>query len=147
MAKYSKEEKNKGRIEKRTVKVYKNKLSKENKKKWISVQSIIEVKRETIVKGERSCETAYFISDLNPEIGAKYFYNGIRSHWQIETFHYIKDKIFLEDDWKVRTKNAPANYSLIRNLAINIFRQRGLDCIQEALEKCANNVPFMMSLL
>jgi len=147
VAKYSKEEKNKGRIEKRTVKVYKNKLSKENKKKWISVQSIIEVKRETIVKGERSCETAYFISDLNPEIGAKYFYNGIRSHWQIETFHYIKDKIFLEDDWKVRTKNAPANYSLIRNLAINIFRQRGLDCIQEALEKCANNVPFMMSLL
>ncbi len=147
MDKYSKKEKNKGRMEKRTVKVYKSKLNKENKKKWKSVQSIIEVKRETVDKGKLSKETVYFISDLKPEIGAKYFYQGIRNHWQIETFHNIKDKAFLEDDWKVRTKNAPANYSLIRNLAINIFRQHGFDCIQAIIEKCANNVPFMMTLL
>jgi predicted transposase YbfD/YdcC len=68
-------------------------------------------------------------------------------HWNIESFHYIKDKTFLEDDWKVKTKNAPANYSIIRNLAINIFRHRGYDQIQEVVEKCANNVGFMMSLL
>jgi predicted transposase YbfD/YdcC len=133
-------------MEKRTVKVYKSKLDKENKKKWISVKSIIEVRREISNKGKLSKETAYFISDLKPEIGAKYFYEGIRSHWQIETFHYIKDKTFLEDDWKVKTKNAPANYSLIRNLTINIFRQHGFDCIQAIIEKCANNVPFMMTL-
>jgi len=60
---------------------------------------------------------------------------------------YIKDKTFLEDDWKVKTKNAPANYSIIRNLAINIFRHRGYECIQAAIEKCANNVEFMMGLL
>ena len=35
----------------------------------------------------------------------------------------------------------------MRNLAINIFRHRGFDCIQEAIEKCANNVGFMMGLL
>lgn len=147
MAKYAKKEKNKGRVEKRTVRVYENNLNRQNKKKWESVRSIIEVKRETTTKGKLSKETAYFISDLKPTMGAKYFYEGIRSHWQIETFHYIKDKTFLEDAWKVKTKNAPANYSLIRNLAINIFRNRGFDCIQEAIEKCANNVPFMMSLL
>jgi len=144
---YFKKEKNRGRLEKRTVKVYANKLNAENREKWISVQSIIEVKREILNKGKLSEETAYFISDLKPKTGAKYFYEGIRSHWRIETFHYVKDKIFLEDDWKVRSKNAPANYSLIRNLAINIFRRHGYDCIQAAMEKCANNVPFMMSLL
>ena len=121
-------------------------MNKENKKKWISVQSIIEVKREVAYQGKTSKEIAYFISDLNPKIGAKYFYKGIRSHWQIETFHYIKDVTFLEDNWKVKTKNAPANYSLIRNLAINIFRQHNLNCIQAAVERCANNVQFMMSL-
>ena len=121
-------------------------MNKENKKKWVSVQSIIEIKREVAHQGKNSKEIAYFISDLNPEIGAKYFYQGIRSHWQIESFHYIKDITFLEDNWKVKTKNAPANYSLIRNLAINIFRQRGLNCIQAAVEQCANNVQFMMSL-
>lgn len=134
-------------MEKRTVKVYENTLNTTNKRKWKSVRSIIAVKREIVDKGKLSKETAYFISDLKPETGAKYFHEGIRSHWQIETFHYIKDKTFLEDAWKVRTKNAPANYSLIRNLAINIFRHRGYDCIQAAVEKCANNVPFMMSLL
>lgn len=98
-------------------------------------------------KDKTTNEIAYFISDLKPKIGAKYFYKGIRSHWQIESFHYIKDKTFLEDDWKVKTKNAPANYSIIRNLAINVFRKHGFDCIQAAVEKCANNVEFMMSLL
>lgn len=121
-------------------------MNAENKKKWESVHSIIEVERIVTFKEKTTKEVAYFISDLKPAMGAQYFYEGIRSHWQIETFHYIKDKTFLEDDWKVRTKNAPENYSIIRNLVINIFRNRGFDCIQEAMEKCANNVPFMMSL-
>lgn len=74
--------------------MYKNKLNKENKKKWVSIQAIIEVKREVAHQGKASREIAYFISDLNPEIGAKYFYKGIRSHWRIESFHYIKDITF-----------------------------------------------------
>lgn len=127
--------------------MYANTLDQANKKKWSSVRSLIEVQRVITTKGKLSTETAYFISDLPPTIGAKYFYKGIRSHWQIETFHYIKDMTFLEDHWKVRTKNAPANYSLIRNVAINIFRQHGLHRMQEAIEQCANNVPFMMTLL
>lgn len=127
--------------------MYKNNLNKLNKKKWKSVNSIIEVERIIAFKKKTTEEIAYFISDLKPETGAKYFFESIRSHWQVESFHYIKDKTFLEDAWKIKTKNAPANYSIIRNLAINIFRNRGLDCIQEAIEKCANNVGFMMSLL
>lgn len=144
--KYSRKEKNRGRIEKRTLKIYKNHLNEFNKEKWKSVNSIIEVERVVKIKDKTTKEIAYFISDLKPETGAKYFFESIRLHWQIESFHYIKDTTFLEDAWKVKTKNAPANYSIIRNLAINIFRHRGLNCIQEAIEKCANNVGFMMSL-
>lgn len=129
------------------MKIYENSLDEFNKKKWKSVNSIIEVEKIVKIKRETTTEIAYFISDLKPEIGAKYFFESIRSHWQIESFHYIKDKTFSEDAWKVKTKNAPANYSIIRNLAINIFRHRGLNCIQEAIEKCANNVEFMMGLL
>jgi len=120
--------------------VYKNNLNEFNKKKWESVNSLIKVERIVKIKEKITKEIAYFISDLKPETGAKYFSESIRSHWQIESFHYIKDKTFLEDVWKVKTKNAPVNYSIIRNLAINIFRQHGFDCIQEAIEKCANNV-------
>ena len=122
-------------------------LNEFNKEKWKSVNSIIEVERIVKIKEKITKEVAYFISDLKPETGAKYFFESIRLHWQIESFHYIKDRTFLEDVWKVKTKNAPANYSIMRNLAINIFRHRGFDCIQEAIEKCANNVGFMMGLL
>ena len=78
---------------------------------------------------------------------AESFHEGIRSHWSIESFHYIKDVTFKEDDSKVKKGNAPENYSLMRNMAINIFRNKGMNKIQEAVEKCANNVGFMMGLI
>jgi predicted transposase YbfD/YdcC len=91
-------------------------------------------------------EIAYFISSLSPKTGARIFNEGVRSHWNIESFHYIKDVVFGEDRSKVKTKNAPGNYSIIRNLVINIFRKNNLHSMQETIERCANNVPFMMSL-
>ena len=121
-------------------------LSKERKKKWKTVRSIVQVHRQVTEKGKISKETAHFISDLPNTTPAKYFYEGIRKHWNIESFHYIKDVVFLEDKWGVRTKNAPGNYSLIRNMVINIFRQHEFESMQATIEKCANNVPFMMGL-
>jgi predicted transposase YbfD/YdcC len=92
-------------------------------------------------------ETAYFISSLSATVSAETFSVGVRGHWSIESFHYVKDVTFNEDKWKIKTKNAPANYSLIRNMIINIFRKNNFKNIQEAIEKCANNVHFMLSLL
>jgi predicted transposase YbfD/YdcC len=127
--------------------VYANTLHPELKQKWSSIDSLVRVDRVSVHKGETSQETAYFISDLPPETPAEYFYEGVRSHWQIESFHYVKDVTLGEDRSKVRTRNAPQNYSLMRNMVINLFRRCGLNAIQESLEKCANNVPFMMRLL
>ena len=98
-------------------------------------------------KGKTTEETAYFISSLSSETEAKIFNEGIRGHWSIESFHYIKDVVFGEDGSKVKTKNAPCNYSIIRNLVIGIFRKNNLHKIQETIEKCANNVPYMLSLI
>lgn len=110
------------------------------------MKSLIQVDRIVTNKEKITVEIAYFISSLSSSTSAKTFNEGIRSHWGIESFHYIKDVTFKEDLWKVTTKNAPANYSLIRNMVINIFRKNNLHNIQETIEKCANNVPFMMSL-
>ncbi len=115
--------------------------------KWIGLKTTLRVQRIIIHKGKTTKETAYFISSLSPKTGAKIFNEGIRGHWGIESFHYIKDVVFGEDRSKVKTKNAPCNYSIIRNLVISIFRNNNLHKIQETIEKCANNVPFMMSLI
>lgn len=100
-----------------------------------------------IVKEKTSIETAFFISSLPPNTPAKTFKQGVRSHWSIESFHWIKDVIFKEDASKVSIKNAPENYSLLRNIAINIFRKNDFHKIQSITEKCANNVSFMINLL
>jgi predicted transposase YbfD/YdcC len=115
--------------------------------KWIGIQSIIRMERSVECKGATTQETEYFISSLSFKTRAKVFNEGIRAHWSIESFHYIKDVVFGEDRSKVRTKNAPCNYSIIRNLVISIFRKNNLDKIQETIERCANNVPYIMSLL
>lgn len=142
-----KTEKNRGRLETRTVRVYDNILDDANASKWNSVAALIVIDRTVLCKGLISAETAYFISDLTPGVGAKYFGQGIRKHWSIESFHYVKDMTFGEDDWKVKTGQAPENYSLLRNIAINAFRLHNMDCFQAAAEQCANNVPLMMNLL
>ena len=129
------------------VRVYQNYLDTLSKSKWPSIASIIQVDRVVTKKEGTTKETAYFISDLAPQTPAAYFARAIREHWRIESFHYIKDITFLEDDWRVRTKNAPVNYSLIRNFSQNVFRSHGFDCIQAAMEKCANNVPYMLKLI
>jgi predicted transposase YbfD/YdcC len=126
--------------------VYDNDLSEENRKNWKSIRSLIQVTRIVIEKEKTKQEVAYFISNLDSNTSARYFLQAIRNHWGIESFHYSKDVTFLEDKWKVRTKNAPVNYSLMRTLAINIFRQNGFQKIQEVMERCANNVRFMRGL-
>jgi len=47
----------------------------------------------------------------------------------------------------MKIKNAPANYSLIENISINIFRNNNFKSMQIPMKKCANNVVFIMSVL
>jgi len=126
--------------------VYDNDLNQETRKNWKSIRSLIQVIRIITEKEKTKQEVSYFISNLNANTSARYFAEAIRNHWKIESFHYIKDVTFSEDKWRVRTKNAPLNYSLMRTLSINIFRQNGFQKIQEVMERCANNVGFMRGL-
>lgn len=129
----------------RIVKVYDDLIGID--KNWEGIKSLIKVYRKVVFKGKTSIETAYFISSLPSRTPAKFFQKGIRSHWSIESFHWIKDVSFKEDSSKVSMKNAPENYSLLRNISINIFRKNGLNKIQSSIEKCANNVAFIMKLI
>jgi predicted transposase YbfD/YdcC len=46
---------------------------------------------------------------------ASEFADGIRGHWGIENrLHWVKDVVFKEDSSRIRTGNAPANFSIVR---------------------------------
>ena len=48
----------------------------------------------------------------------------IRSHWAIETSpHCVMDMVFRDDECRVRTNHAPANFGTIKHTAINLLRR------------------------
>jgi predicted transposase YbfD/YdcC len=93
-------------------------------------------------------EVAYFISSLPASTPAADFSKGIRGHWSIEnSLHYCKDVTFKEDASKVRTKQAPENISVIRNMAINLFRGAGYTNMAQAIRLVANDVPKLWEIV
>ncbi len=80
-----------------------------------------------MVKSVRECdgktetEIRYFISSL--EGNARYLAKAIRSHWGIEnSLHWVLDVTFHEDECRIRKKNAPANFSVMKHIACNLLR-------------------------
>ena len=67
-------------------------------------------------------ETRYFISSL--ESNAEQFANGVRNHWKIEnSLHWILDVALREDDCRIRKDNAPQNFAMLRQIAVNLLSQ------------------------
>jgi len=48
----------------------------------------------------------------------------VRGHWMIENgLHWVLDMIFRDDECRVRTDNAPANFAIIKHIAYNLMRR------------------------
>lgn len=80
------------------------------------VRSTTEVER----MGKISRETRYFISSaaLTPERAA----TAVRSHWGIESLHWVMDVVFKEDQSRLRRGHGAQNMALVRRLAFNMLR-------------------------
>ena len=48
----------------------------------------------------------------------------IRGHWAIEnSLHWVMDMVFRDDECRVRTNHAPANFTTIKHMAHNLLRR------------------------
>jgi hypothetical protein len=48
------------------------------------------------------------------------------SHWAIENnLYWVMDMMFHDDECRVRTENAPANFTTIKPMAYNLLRTAG----------------------
>jgi predicted transposase YbfD/YdcC len=81
-------------------------------------------------------------------MSAKTYHHGIRSHWAIEnSLHYVKDVTFGEDASLIRTGNAPTNFSIIRNIAINLLRRLDLSTLKQAIRLIGGDIQTIGKLL
>jgi hypothetical protein len=73
-------------------------------------------------------------------MSAKEYNTGVRTHWSVESMHYIKDVTFGEDASLIRTKNAPTNFSIIRNITMNVLRREKYINFPQAIRMIGGNI-------
>lgn len=135
---------NKGRTELRSITVSDKLEGISNQ--WIGLNQLISIHRIVNTKGNKTEETAYFIS--SKQSNAFVYNEGIRLHWAIEnSLHYVKDVTLKEDASKIRTGNAPQNISTIKNISINILRKNQYNNMAQAMRLVANDIPLIKSMI
>jgi predicted transposase YbfD/YdcC len=114
---------------------------------WPGLQGVVMVEstREIADKIER--ETRFYITSLvwlASQLGPV-----IRSHWAIEnSLHWVMDMIFRDDECRIRTNHAPANFTTIKHMAQNLIRKApGKDSLRLRRKTAAWDDDFLASLL
>lgn len=113
---------------------------------WRGLRQVVGIRRTVIGKGYHREDMSYYISSMCSN--ALMYATGIRNHWSIEnTLHWVKDVTLREDASKIRKGNAPQNISLLRDIAIDLFRSNGYKSIVQAVRLTANDIKKMIKMM
>ncbi|NER39997.1 MAG: ISAs1 family transposase [Oscillatoria sp. SIO1A7] len=111
---------------------------------WAGIQSIIKIERSGRRDNKPFEETFYYISSMT--LDAAGFADLIRKHWHIENrLHWPKDVVLKEDIAPLCDGYAPANFAVLRTIAINLFRLEGFASITKGTRYLAHDVPRLFS--
>lgn len=112
-----------GRIETRTTTVIHDVQWLQERHNWPGLKAIVMVDSSREISGKIELETRYYITSL--AMPAELLGPVIRSHWAIEnSLHWVMDMVFRDDECRVRTDNAPANFTTLKHMALNLFRMK-----------------------
>jgi predicted transposase YbfD/YdcC len=114
---------------------------------WPELNRIIHVERIFSSRKGYHHTHSYYISSLISD-DAKEFASGIRGHWSIENnLHWVKDVVLKEDSTRHRKGYAAKNMSILRNIAINVFRENEYSSIKHATLFFASNVKELLEII
>lgn len=73
----------------------------------------------------------------------------VRSHWAVEnSLHWVMDMIFRDDECRIRTEHAPANFTTLKHMAHNLIRRApGKDSLRLRRKLAAWDDQFLSSLI
>lgn len=136
-----------GRIETRTYTAIHDVAWLQERHDWPGLKGVVmvESKREIGDKVER--ETRFYITSL--VLLANQLGPVIRSHWSVEnSLHWVMDMIFRDDECRIRTDHAPANFTTIKHMAHNLIRKApGKDSLRLKRKVAAWDDDFLASLI
>ena len=110
-----------GRIETRRTTVFHDVGWLRERHDWPGLKAVVMVERERESGAKLERETRFYITsstDKADKLGAV-----VRRHWAVESMHWLMDCLFRDDECRVRTEHAPANFTTIRHMAHNLLRR------------------------
>ena len=73
----------------------------------------------------------------------------MRSHWSVEnSLHWVMDMLCRDDECRVRTQHAPANFAAIKHMAQNLLRKApGKSSLRSRRKAAGWDEDFLASLI
>ncbi len=111
-----------GRIETRAYTVFHDVAWLQERHNWPGLQGVVMVESTREIGDKIERETRFYITSL--VWLARQLGPIVRSHWAIEnSLHWVMDMVFRDDECRIRTDNAPANFTTLRHIAHNMIRK------------------------
>lgn len=111
-----------GRIETRTTTVIHDVDWLTRRHHWPGLNGVVIVESTREIGCKVEHETRLFITSL--VLAAHLIGPLVRGHWAIEnSLHWVLDMVFRDDECRVRTDHAPANFTTIKHMAHNLIRR------------------------
>ena len=136
-----------GRIETRKTTVIHDVAWLQDRHKWPGLNSVVVVESTRQIGDKIETETRFYITSL--VLIAALVGSIVRNHWAIEnSLHWVMDMVFRDDECRVRTENAPANFTTLKHMAHNLIRKApGKDSLRLRRKVAAWDDDFLASLI
>jgi predicted transposase YbfD/YdcC len=111
-----------GRIETRTTTVIHDIAWLQERHDWPGLKGVVMIESIREINDKIERETRFYVTSL--VLLADQLGPIIRSHWAVEnSLHWVMDMIFRDDECRVRTDHAPANFTTLKHMATNLLRR------------------------
>jgi predicted transposase YbfD/YdcC len=136
-----------GRIETRTYTAIHDVAWLQERHDWPGLRGVVMVESTREISDKIERETRFYITSL--VLLASQLGPVIRSHWAVEnSLHWVMDMIFRDDECRVRTDHAPANFTTLKHMAHNLIRKApGKDSFRLKRKVAAWDDDFLASLI
>src|SRR5829696_6462662 len=117
------------------------------KEEWPWIRAIgTAVRITTHPDGSQSDEVRYYM--LSRFLSGKRFAEAVRSHWSIESMHWVLDVTFREDESRTRERILANNLSWLRRFAVTLLKRHPIkDSIRGKMIRCLMNTQFLDEVL
>jgi predicted transposase YbfD/YdcC len=114
---------------------------------WPNVKAIgYAIRLTQHADGRETCEVRYYISSRY--LSGKRFAEAVRSHWSIESMHWVLDVTFREDDSRTRERTLGNNLSWLRRFAVTLLKRHpAKDSLRGKMLRCGYSTDFLAEVL